>query len=127
MYVLAADNNTLTKDTFTCDESNELWLSNNELFYWRKHPDLHVWFRDLFYRKGGYRDSEFNGDSVRLTVEDLSKLEQDIKNNILTSTHSMLYGESYYGEETMVKDLNFIEKARQALADNKVLYYTSSW
>ena len=28
-------------------------LDKNQLFYWRKHHDLHGWMSDLFYKKGG--------------------------------------------------------------------------
>ena len=129
MYVLAVDAKIVTKDTFSYDESKsvEVLSSEGEIFYWRKHPDLHIWFRDLFYRKGGYRDSEFNGDCVRITLEDLDRLEEEIRDDTLSTTRSKIWSESYYRLETIDTDLIFIKKAREALADNKALYYTSSW
>lgn len=49
----------------------------NELHYWRKHPNLHGWMAELYYRKGG-QAPEFNCCAVELTSDDLDKLEADI-------------------------------------------------
>ena len=40
-------------------------LDKNQLFYWRKHHDLHGWMKNLFFKKGG--TGEFNCDYVVLT------------------------------------------------------------
>ena len=130
MYVLSINTEVNIKDALSFPELTEICKQqedDNELFYWRKHPDLHIWFRDLFYQKGGYRDSEFNGDGVRITSEDLDQLEELIKDDGLSTTRSKIWGESYYGSATEENDLTFIKKAREALADDKIIYYTSSW
>jgi len=41
-----------------------------EMFYWRKHHDLHGWMERLYRSKGGPAAS-FNCIPVRLTMEDL--------------------------------------------------------
>jgi len=51
-----------------------------ELFYWRKHHDLHGWMENLYRDKGGAK-ADFNCVPVRLTLEDLDYLEKDLKKN----------------------------------------------
>lgn len=54
------------------------WNLGRELCYWRKHPDLHGWMRNLYYEKGGTGD--FNGHSIVLTKENVLQLRKDIEN-----------------------------------------------
>ena len=53
-------------------------FEQDELHYWRKHPNLHGWMQNLYDMKGG-TSPDFNGDCVVLDSEDLDNLEQDIK------------------------------------------------
>lgn len=102
-------------DTHTTDE---------QLFYWRKHPDLHGWFNSLYVYKGG-TDPEFNCNTVEITLEDLDELELDIKGDLLPKTSGCFFGASC--PEDKADDLEFIELARQAIADGYYLYYLSWW
>jgi len=99
-------------------------IQSAELFYWRKHPDLHGWMRDLYYEKGGEGDS-FNCDPVILTLEDLDRLEKDIKESRLPETDGFFFGES--SPERMDGDLEFIAKARQAIQEGDTVFYDSWW
>ena len=56
-----------------------------ELHYWRKHPNLHGWMCDLYYSKGGSAEI-FNLVPVALTLEDLDRLQEDIRNGSLPPT-----------------------------------------
>jgi hypothetical protein len=96
-----------------------------EVFYWRKHPDMHGWMKKLYEEKGGQSEHGFNGDGVVLALEDLDRLEKDVKGGQLPHTTGFFFGSSdWYTHED---DLEFIQKARQAITDGYTVYYTSSW
>lgn len=96
-----------------------------ELCYWRKHPDLHGWMRDLFYDKGGKSETSFNGDVVFLTVKDVENLKTAIIEEKLPYTSGFFFGES----DVSQKDADFeeIDKMLNALEKGSLIYYTSSW
>jgi hypothetical protein len=48
----------------------------SEIYYWRKHPNLHGWMERLYRNKGGKEDS-FNCVNIQLTADDLQRLEAD--------------------------------------------------
>lgn len=95
-----------------------------ELHYWRKHPNLHGWMQSLYEAKGG-ESLDFNGDCVTLDEEDLDNLEDDIKNGNLPDTSGFFFGNSIGDED--LDDLEFVEKAREAIKEGKTVYYTSWW
>ena len=99
-------------------------VDTEDLHYWRKHPNLHGWMQSLYEYKGGKSDS-FNGDCVVLDVLDLDNLEGDIKNGRLPDTQGFFFGQSD-GDEVN-DDLDFVNKARTAIAEGKTVYYTSWW
>jgi len=102
------------------------WEENDEeLHYWRKHPDLHGWMEELYRDKGG-TDDMFNCAKVRLTLEDLDDLEECIRSNKLPHTEGFFFGKSNWEEHTD-DDLRFVEKARQAINAGQTVYYTSWW
>ena len=98
--------------------------SPTELHYWRKHPNLHGWMEALYYAKGGAADS-FNCVTLQLTLEDLSKLEADIKAIELPDTEGFFFGES--GGTEQEDDLAFITKAREAIVQGQTVFYDSWW
>lgn len=95
-----------------------------ELHYWRKHPNLHGWMEALYYWKGGTAQS-FNCVSVELTADDLDRLEADIKAGELPVTAGFFYGVSDGTE--VDDDLQFVAKAREAIAKGLAVYYSSWW
>jgi hypothetical protein len=98
----------------------------DELFYWRKHHDLHGWMENLYRSKGG-TDRDFNCSAVRLTLEDLDKLEKDIKTRLLPETTGFFFGDNPPDEESDNRDLEFICKAREVITDGDEVYYDSWW
>lgn len=96
-----------------------------ELFYWRKHHDLHGWMENLYASKGG--DHEFNCIPVRLTLEDLDNLEKDIRSKMLPETRGFFFGDNPPDEESNLRDLDFIEAARDAIEAGDAVYYDSWW
>ena len=107
---------------FDCRESDE------EIFYWRKHPDLHGWMHRLYARKGGQSEQsarDFNGANVEITAADLDRLEQDVGRSLLPPTTGFFFGASL--PDRADDDREFIAKARAAIAAGYAVYYTSSW
>ena len=95
-----------------------------EIAYWRKHPNLHGWMEQLYRKKGG-TDPSFNGDTVLLTEEDIDSLKIAVLTRSLPSTSGFFFGESK--QEINFADLEFIEKAKQAIKEGYTIYYDSSW
>lgn len=95
-----------------------------ELHYWRKHPNLHGWMRDLYYTKGG-TGRDFNCDPLRLTLDDITALEQAIRSGSLPDTSGFFFGETDGSEQN--DDLQFIAKARTAIENGFAVCYDSWW
>ena len=91
---------------------------------WRKHPDLHGWMEQLYYEKGGQEES-FNCTPVVLTSEDLDRLENAVKHGLLPPTQGFFFGQSDGSEKE--DDLDFIAKARAAIAEGDTVLYDSWW
>ena len=98
---------------------------SEELYYWRKHPDLHGWMEALYYKKGGISETFNSGDNVMLTELDIVDLEAVVELDALPPTQGFFFGESR--PEDREDDRKFIKKAREALAAGFTVYYTSWW
>lgn len=94
------------------------------IHYWRKHPNLHGWMENLYRERGG-KEAQFNCASVRLTVEDLKALKTAVIERSLPHTTGFFFGTSH--PEERERDLEFIEKAHQAIKDGFDVYYDSWW
>jgi len=97
----------------------------SQFFYWRKHPDLQGWMRNLYLSKGG-KDEEFNCSAVRLDLSDLTKLEDTVKKMDLPHTTGFFFGTSD-GYEEVGNDLDFVKQAKQIIEDGGAVFYTSWW
>jgi hypothetical protein len=95
-----------------------------ELYRWRKHPNLHGWMEALYFRKGG-RNKDFNCAAVVLDSADLDQLERHVAFDLLPVTTGFFFGESDGSERE--DDLAFIEKAREAIALGKTVLYAAWW
>lgn len=98
--------------------------ANRELHYWRKHPDLHGWMHRLYREKGG-SDDGFNCVPLRLTVDDIDRLAEVIRARTLPQTSGFFFGESDGTE--LEDDLQFVAKAREALAVGLTVCYSAWW
>ena len=65
----------------------------SEIYYWRKHPNLHGWMERLYRNKGG-KKINFNCVNIQLTADDLQRLEADIKASNLPPTEGFFFGAS---------------------------------
>jgi hypothetical protein len=97
-----------------------------EIYYWRKHHDLHGWMENLYREKGGTAES-FNCVKVRLTSEDLNKLQTDLLNSALPETTGFFFGNNPPDLESLGEDLKFIQAARDVIAEGDAVYYDSWW
>lgn len=121
----------LDQFAFAIDNNGE----KEELAYWRKHPNLQGWMENLWEAKGrpGLPEDhvsdmmgDFNCIPVELNHDDLDDLEDTVRGSGLPSTTGFFFGsdsDDYYKE----KDLEFIQKAREALDAGLVVEYNSWW
>lgn len=94
-----------------------------QLAYWRKHPNLHGWMENLYHERGG--KNSFNGDAIRLTLDDIKALEKAVEDETLPYTEGFFFGTST--PDCKFGDRDFVWAARNALALGLAVYYTSSW
>lgn len=109
--------------------------NKNEIAYWRKHPNLQGWMENLWISRGRpgvvcesdpMGLSDFNCIPVELTYEDLDTLQEDIKHQHMPQTVGFFFGnnsDDHYRDQ----DLEFIQKAREALDNGYKVYYDSWW
>jgi hypothetical protein len=106
-----------------------------ELAYWRKHPSLHGWMEDLWESKGSPGRPEaahpvglsvFNCVPVPLSHEDIDSLERAVKTNMLPETQGFFFGDDS-SDHYRAADLEFIQKAREALDAGLDVFYDSWW
>ena len=122
----------LDQFAFAIDNNGE----KEELAYWRKHPNLQGWMENLWEAKGrpGLDDANMGGDGMsdfncvplELNSDDLDDLEDAVRGSGLPSTVGFFFGsdsDDYYKQ----KDLEFIQKAREALDAGLVVVYDSWW
>ena len=121
----------LDQFAFAIDNNGE----KEELAYWRKHPNLQGWMENLWEVKGrpglpeDYEPSvmgDFNCVPVSLNHDDLDDLEDAVRGSGLPSTVGFFFGsdsDDYYKS----KDLEFIQKAREALDSGLDVEYSSWW
>jgi len=121
MYAYTAPSDLIARST---DLKLKTLRGVEELFYWRKHPNLHGWMEALYRQKGGTADT-FNCTAVRLTEDDLDALESAVEGDLLPETTGFFFGESE--PEDKIDDLAFIAKARAAIAEGKAVLYDSWW
>ena len=116
-------------ENYEKDESDTTKLRPpRELAYWRKHPNLQGWMKQLWEEKNP-DDTEitsFNGVEVELTWEDLERLELDIISGGLPDTSGFFFGQpsdDFYRNN----DLEFIRNAKAELFVGLKVFYNSSW
>lgn len=114
--------------TETTDEDGYTSIAQDELFYWRKHHDLHGWMQRLYAERTGIEDpTEFNCVDVELTLEDLARLERDVVLDLLPETTGFFFGNNPPDMESKANDMLFIAKARAAIAMGEKVFYSSWW
>lgn len=112
------------------DGDNEEYVSED--FYWRKHNRLQGWMENLYRSKGGDAET-FNCVGVELTEDDILTLERDIEDENLPETAGFFFGDDSYDDYRhpnwgyYERDKEFVQAAKQALAEGKKVIYSSWW
>ena len=122
MYAYTVDATTVgdaTVDVALCE-------SAVQISYWRKFNALHGWMEDLYRLKGGSKE-DFNCTTVRLTANDLDRLEMDTGNNKLVPRNGFFFGSQEIYPEDIESVADFVKVAREAIADGKAVFYDSWW
>ena len=97
-----------------------------QIQYFRKHHDLQGWMSIIAEKRGGEMQWDSMVGNLKLTEEDMDKLEKDVEGDDLPETEGFFFGSgntSAYKVET----LEMIEKVREALKDGKTVLYKCSW
>jgi hypothetical protein len=125
-------------------EYGDEYSSGEEFQYWRKHYDLDDWMFNLYKSKGGDNNiHEF--DCVILDKDDLTELKDAIENCELPHRKSFDWSSfdttprteeqkaqdainrRDFKRETRSKDLEFCNKALEALEEGYQLFYHNDW
>lgn len=103
-------------------------IVKKEIHYWRKHNALQGWMENLWVIKTNKEVLDFNCEQMRLTMEDLKQLKKCIINQTLPKTVGFFYGSDTSRDDTRKEDdLEFIEKAMDAIRDGEQVFYSCSW
>ena len=103
-----------------------------EIHYWRKHPNLEAYMSDLYFSKGGIGiDSfgsakSFNCCKVELKKQDIVTLRELIISDKLPTGGGFFHGsnsDKHYKEKT----LEALKDAMNAIEEGNRIYYTSWW
>ena len=94
---------------------------------WRKHNRLQGWMDNLYRSRGG--DEVFNLIPIELTSDDIDELEETVRGAMLPKTEGFFFGRDSYDDMNYhtTNDLNFVAKARKALADGCTVSYECFW
>src|SRR5574343_1503162 len=120
MYCNSISTKAFIDDLTLVDYSDD--FVKEEVMYWRKNNALHSWMQNLYNTKGG-TDEDFNCCIVRLNIEDILKLKDDIVNNYLVPKEGFFFGRQVYSEEMQSEDLTFCDNALDILSKGNALYY----
>jgi hypothetical protein len=98
---------------------------SHKIHDWRKHHALNAWFLLLHIERHDHDPTDDSCFSLELTAGDLDRLEQAVRSSTLPDKG---HGYGVEWERSMyAHDLDFIRKARAALAEGKTIYYSADW
>ena len=113
------------------------------LVCWRKHSKLHGWMEALWEKRGRPNNRPemegFNCTDLPLTLEDIDRLEADVKARNLTQAKvpemysslgehlgiENLFADDSSDEDYLETDLEFCKEARESLKDGYEVFYTA--
>jgi hypothetical protein len=110
---------------FECKTDND-GGEHKEIAYWRKFNALHGWMEKLYREKGGDKES-FNCVPVRLTEDDLIRLDLDLIDGNLEPTAGFFFGEQEIEDYQLEAAHEFLAKARDEIDAGREVYYDSWW
>lgn len=93
---------------------------------WRKHANLNEWMTQLAVRKGVVKDAhDFNCVDLPLDAKDVDALEAAVLSEDMPTGIGFFWGKSFPEDKQL--DLDFIEKARRAMAAGQQVIYSCWW
>ena len=104
-----------------------------DTFYWRKHSRLHEFMLSIWMEQNPDKSREvFNCRDLYLSEEDLLELKEALANNFdnYTSEGGLFWGHQYQEEavdEYADQDLNFVQRALDAVREGKRVVYSCWW
>jgi hypothetical protein len=116
----------LNKKIYPTDDTVHVGV-DRDFAYWRKFNALHGWMEQLYRSKGGTK--EFNCTTVRLMLEDIARLESMALAKALVPVAGFFFGDSDspFSDEDKEEVLEFVSKAKKALAVGDAVVYDSWW
>lgn len=104
------------------EQETDIYATGTEtLCSWRDRLNLDSWFTKLYSQKGGV-GQDLCSILVKLSVQDLDRLEQAIKQNDLSSIDDLFCHFNAYDSET---GLDFISTAKAKIKEGYTVYYYS--
>ena len=105
---------------------------------WRKCPDLHGYFEQLWNDRGqpmpqGRKKDEnplggdFNCIPLELSLKDITNVMRAIRNRKLPHTEGFFFGSSDNDKEQIKNDLKIFKTAKEYLSNGSKIYYDSWW
>lgn len=119
----------VVEEFLNAPDRDEAYVQIDNIHYWRKHPDLHGYFEEIFYDRGG--EGEFNCKPVILTKEDIEELLENIQKqvsgeDVFRRTSGFFFGETC--QEDWEDDLEFFTGLLKKIDwDKETVYYSSWW
>lgn len=104
-----------------------------EIQYWRKHNALHGLMEEIWRDKAALRGDDLEGETFNcvelpLNEADIDYIEARVRSSQLPMTEGFFFGnDSRFDDSDKEADLEFIAKAREALAKGEEVYYNSWW
>ena len=94
---------------------------NEEIAYWRKHPNLHGYIVNTF------ADGVDDCRDIPLTKENIENIIQAVRDNKLPHTDGFFFGESRKEYDEYTLDLLSKVLAKMIADPNYKVTYTASW
>ena len=112
----------------TDDHKNQ--YNEEEVAYWRKHPDLHRFFEEEWLKlpeNKGKTWEHFNGQYFKMTPELIERTMFRVSMRALPkSDGGFFFGESLNNREEMQMDLQQLDRVKTLIEEgNEVFYYSS--
>jgi len=104
-----------------------------DTFYWRKHSRLHEFMLSIWMQQNPDKSREvFNCRDLYLSEEDLLELRRALADNFdnYTSEGGLFWGHQFQErqvDEYADQDLNFVQRALDAVREGKPVVYSCWW
>ena len=107
------------------DWNEQRFTNAEELGHWRKHPNLHGWFQNLWRQRNG-TTRPLRHEKVVVRLPGLAGLASAVIKNELPYCEGEYFGTSEDSDSQLSADLEIIQDAVIAARQGKVVYYEAS-